>query len=195
MTIEIVGMEGNSVIGEPASSIKSSIIFKGTGNILIIKNDVKFNNLKINFLANNSRIEIASSCQLKGALIVVGGGHIYIGSRTKFNKPCRVHAGEGRTISIGSNCLLANVRFRTSDSHSIIDLNSQLRINPGADIKVGDRVWIAEDVSIYKGVTIGSGSIVGSHAVVVRDVPENSLAVGIPARTVKRNVSWNERLV
>lgn len=43
---------------------------------------------------------------------------------------------------------------------------------------------------MYKGCTIGDGAIIGSNAVVTKDVPRKSLAVGIPAKVVKENVSW-----
>lgn len=53
-------------------------------------------------------------------------------------------------------------------------------------IRVGDDVWIGANCTILKGVTIGTGAVVGAGSVVVRDIPEYAVAVGNPARIVRR---------
>jgi lipopolysaccharide O-acetyltransferase len=55
-----------------------------------------------------------------------------------------------------------------------------------APVRIGQRVWLGEGVSVLKGVTIGDGSIIGAGAVVNKDIPPNCIAVGVPARIVKR---------
>lgn len=52
-------------------------------------------------------------------------------------------------------------------------------------IKIGDNVHIGWNVMIMTGVTIGNNSIVGCGAIVTKDIPENSVAVGIPARVIE----------
>lgn len=47
-------------------------------------------------------------------------------------------------------------------------------------------VWIGEFVSILPGITIGEGSIIGSSAVVNKDIPPFCIAVGVPAKVIKR---------
>jgi acetyltransferase-like isoleucine patch superfamily enzyme len=47
---------------------------------------------------------------------------------------------------------------------------------------MGDHIWVAARVMVLKGVTIGSHSIIGAHSLVTRDVPEHSVAYGIPAK-------------
>jgi len=46
-------------------------------------------------------------------------------------------------------------------------------------------VWIGTKVTVTSGVTIGEGSVIGANAVVTRDIPPFSVAVGVPARVVK----------
>ena len=53
-------------------------------------------------------------------------------------------------------------------------------------IRIGKNAWIGARVSILPGVTIGENVIVGTGAVVTRDIPDNCVAVGVPARVVKR---------
>jgi virginiamycin A acetyltransferase len=59
-------------------------------------------------------------------------------------------------------------------------------MKPKGDTIVGNDVWIGRDAVIMPGVTIGDGAIVGTAAVVARDVPPYAVAVGNPARVVKR---------
>lgn len=53
-------------------------------------------------------------------------------------------------------------------------------------IVIGNGAWIASRVTILPGVTVGEGAIVGAGSVVTRDVPPDTLAVGVPARPVRK---------
>lgn len=55
-----------------------------------------------------------------------------------------------------------------------------------AHVHIEDDVWIGAKATILSGVTIGRGAIIGAGAVVVRDIPENSIAVGVPAKVIKK---------
>ena len=52
-------------------------------------------------------------------------------------------------------------------------------------ITIGDNCWIAGNVTICGGVTIGDGCVIGAESVVTRDIPPNSLAVGVPCHVVR----------
>jgi acetyltransferase-like isoleucine patch superfamily enzyme len=52
-------------------------------------------------------------------------------------------------------------------------------------IVVGDDVWLGFGVVVLDGVRIGKGAVVGAGSVVTRDIPDNAIAVGVPARVVK----------
>ncbi len=52
-------------------------------------------------------------------------------------------------------------------------------------ITIGDNCWIAGNVTICGGVKIGSGSVIGAGSVVTRDIPENTIAVGVPCKPIR----------
>lgn len=59
------------------------------------------------------------------------------------------------------------------------------KVQRNLPVHIGENVWIAADVTICPGVTIGDNSIVGAGSVVVRDIPANVVAMGVPARVVR----------
>ena len=52
-------------------------------------------------------------------------------------------------------------------------------------VKIGNGVWIGSNVTITPGVTIGDGAIVGAGAVVTKDVAENTIVAGVPAKYIR----------
>ena len=52
-------------------------------------------------------------------------------------------------------------------------------------ITIGNNCWIAGNVTVCGGVTIGDGCVIGAGSVVTRDIPPNSLAVGVPCRVIR----------
>jgi acetyltransferase-like isoleucine patch superfamily enzyme len=57
---------------------------------------------------------------------------------------------------------------------------------PASPVRIGANVWIGFDSCILPGVTIGAGSIIGARSVVTTSIPPYSIAVGNPARVVRR---------
>lgn len=93
-------------------------------------------------------------------------------------------------IEIGENCLLASgVRFITHDG-GVKVLNAQKRFGNKrmdiiAPIRIGNNVYIGLGAYIMPGVSIGSNSIIGAGSIVTKSIPENSVAVGIPAKVIE----------
>lgn len=53
-------------------------------------------------------------------------------------------------------------------------------------VKIGNDVWLGGNVCVMPGVTIGNNVVIGAGAVVTKDIPDNSLAVGSPARIIRQ---------
>lgn len=84
-------------------------------------------------------------------------------------------------ITIGENCRITpRVMILTHDA-SLFNHTGRYRVAP---VKIGDRVYIGYGAIIMPGVTIGADAIVGAGAVVTRDVPSNTVVVGVPARAL-----------
>ena len=89
------------------------------------------------------------------------------------------------SITIGSNCILADVRMMDTDFHSV-DKN---RIQPeaitkNAPIVVEDNVWISAGSAVLKGVTIGQDSVIAFGSVVVANIPPGKICGGNPAKEI-----------
>ena len=111
---------------------------------------------------------------------------IEIGDNTKINNGF-VAIAERSSISIGKNCLIGtNVEIYDSDFH---ELSAEVRQNTDSHesipVQIGNNVFIGSNVRILKGVTIGNGCVIANSSLVSRDVPDNCLATGIPAKVVR----------
>ena len=91
-------------------------------------------------------------------------------------------------LTIGDNCLFASDVFISTEDHGMIPGGEKYIEQPltSKDVTIENNCWIGEKVCILAGVHVGQWSIIGSGAVVTHDVPEYSIAVGNPARVIKR---------
>lgn len=151
---------------------------------------------------NTTRIELLGNAQLvlhRNTMILTGsyisasnGAIISIGNNTYISPEVIINSRNA--INIGKNVLIGyQVMMMDYDAHTVIhNIHADNRdlSNKSNPINIGDNVWIGARVSILKGITIGSGSIIGANSCVVTDIPENSLAVGNPAKVVRKNTSW-----
>lgn len=95
-------------------------------------------------------------------------------------------------VQIGNNVLMGRKVFITDNAHGASDRNlldtapNKRPLASKGGVIIEDNVWIGEMVCIMPGVRIGKGSIIGANAVVTKDVPPYSVAVGNPARIIKK---------
>lgn len=110
------------------------------------------------------------------------GLNITVGRNVFINSGCRFQDWGG--ITIGSGALIGHNVVIATINHGIPV--AQRHDNNPAPVSIGENVWIGSNATILPGVTIGDGAIVGAGAVVTKDVPENSVAVGVPARVTAK---------
>ena len=120
------------------------------------------------------------------------GERIALGRGCHIGERCYLWAGDstGRII-LGDFVSLAPGVFITASDYRF-EPGKPFRQQPKneRDIRIGDDVWLGAGVVVTAGVSIGDGCIIGAGAVVTRDIPEGSIAAGVPARVIgKREVS------
>ncbi|WP_236683191.1 sugar O-acetyltransferase [Demequina sediminicola] len=117
------------------------------------------------------------------------GSNIHIGDRTWINY--NLVALDPVSIHIGDDVLIGpNVQLLTP-THPIDPDLRRAKWEAAEPITIGDNVWIGGGAIVCPGVTIGDHAVIGAGAVVVKDIPAYSVAVGNPARVV-RKIDENE---
>jgi acetyltransferase-like isoleucine patch superfamily enzyme len=107
-----------------------------------------------------------------GAKVVIGGG-------TTVNSYLDVSIGDGTIVA--DDVHITDFDHRTDR----VDVPIKDQGIVSAPVRIGPDVWLGRGVTVLRGVDIGRGSVIGAHAVVTRDVPPYSVAVGAPARVVR----------
>ena len=104
------------------------------------------------------------------------GKHVFINMGCKFQDQGGIFIGNGALI--GHNVVLASLNHAMSPK-------DRATMVPAA-IHIGRNVWIGANATVLPGVTIGDGAIVAAGAVVTKDVPENTIVGGVPARIIQQ---------
>jgi acetyltransferase-like isoleucine patch superfamily enzyme len=91
-------------------------------------------------------------------------------------------------LQIGSNAAIGHGASLISLEHDYLQRSIPMRDAKviGKPIIVDDDVWIGAGVKVLAGVTLGKGSVIGTGAVVTKDVPEFSIAAGVPAKVISK---------
>jgi maltose O-acetyltransferase len=111
------------------------------------------------------------------------GYNISCGDNVYFNVNCVVL--DCAPIKIGSNVFFApNVQIYTA-THPL-DAELRKTLENALPITIGNDCWIGGNSVICPGVSIGNGCVIGAGSVVTKDIPENSLAVGNPAKVIRK---------
>lgn len=109
------------------------------------------------------------------------GKNIHLGKNVFINSGCRFQDQGG--IYIGDNVLIGhNVVLATLNHEENPKNRGNLIPSP---IKIGNDVWIGSNVTVLPGVTIGKGAILAAGAVITRDVAENTIVAGVPAKYIR----------
>lgn len=169
----------------------------GKNNQILIGDRVRIDsNVCINSAAQNSKIILKDKVMLaRGVeMLSLDDGYIEIGENT-FIGPYSCFAGPGH-IRIGKNCLIAAHSGIFANNHQFADPTRNI-VDQGLickGIAIEDDCWLGSGVKVLDGVTIGWGSVIGAGAVVTKDIPPFSVAVGVPAKVISQRKNINEHL-
>ncbi|MDP0506678.1 MAG: acyltransferase [Fusobacterium sp. JB019] len=178
--------------------VKSSKIkISGEKNELILKKGSRINKSNIWIKGVENKVIIEDGCDLNNLTIIMenNNGLIQIGEGTGCSTT-QIVSLEPYDIKIGKNCMLSyDIEIRNTDSHKIYDKENNQRINIGKEVLIEDNVWIASRTMILKGSKIGKGSVIGTSSVVSGKIEKNSIAIGSPAKVIRKGVYWNRESV
>lgn len=177
LRVKFKGSNSTILIYEPLPKLRKSLIEAGDNcNVVIKSSPHEINRLQIYATANNS-----VCC---------------IGQNFSCTNRCQIllHLENNLTVNIGDNCLFgSNIILRTSDGHSIINNENKI-VNYGQSINIGEHCWLAANVTVLKGVTIADNCVIGTGSLITKNCPDsNALYAGIPAKIVKRNITWDSK--
>jgi len=157
--------------------------------------------------------ELGSKTKILSPLKIDGAFNIYIGSRVTVAyktwlaalphtgaSECKLEIGNGTSIGhfnhiyatkgifIGENVLTADKVYISDNLHSYENITQPISKQPIKQInvvKIGDGSWLGENVCVI-GASIGKGCVIGANSVVTKDIPDYCVAVGSPARVIKK---------
>jgi acetyltransferase-like isoleucine patch superfamily enzyme len=156
-------------------------------NNLIIGDRVNLSrDVRIGVTGGGNQIKLANLVRLDRGVDLKAhhGSQLSIGEHTYIG-PYTCISGYGK-IEIGKDCLIASHTSVYGHNYNFEDSTKKIR-EQGFNykgIKIEDDCWLGSGVKVLDGVTIGKGSVIGAGAVVTKDIPPYSVAVGVPAKVI-----------
>lgn len=134
-----------------------------------------------------NRMEIGNNVIIgRSSVISCKNGDLYIGDNSNIAMNCFIQSG--KEVRIGSNVLFAAYCYVIGGGDHQTDRTDIPIIAQGQVVRgitIEDNCWIGAGVKVQDGTVIGRDSIIGSGAVVTKDIPPFSIALGVPAKVVK----------
>ena len=120
-----------------------------------------------------------------GTKIRIHEGEVRIGAKTVLGQECTISAYQH--ISIGRECIVADRVMLIDFDHGVVEVDRPIRLQGiyKRDVRVGHNVWMGYGACVLRGCTVGDNAILGTNTVVTRDVPENAVVAGSPARVLR----------
>lgn len=125
------------------------------------------------------------------------GKNLVIHSRLNVDYGKNIHVGDNflanynltlldiAPVNIGNNVWIGPDTDIFTVNHPLTVKGRQARLGIGKPVTIGNDVWIGGHVTICPGVTIGNGVVVAAGSVVVKDIPDNVIVAGVPAKIIK----------
>lgn len=124
--------------------------------------------------------QCGQSVRIRMPTIVVRADNVFAGSQIDIGEFCHIRAND--KLTIGNRVLIASHVVISTAGHPITPPRwNKVETGP---IVIGDEVWIGAGSIILPRVTIGNNCVVAAGSVVTKDVPQNSVVAGVPARVI-----------
>jgi acetyltransferase-like isoleucine patch superfamily enzyme len=112
-------------------------------------------------------------------------GEVRIGAKTVLGQECTISSFQH--VSIGRECVIADRVMFIDFDHGIVEVERPIRLQGiyKRDVRVGNNCWIGYGACLLRGVDVGDNAVIGTYAVVTKDLPDNAVAAGVPARVIR----------
>jgi acetyltransferase-like isoleucine patch superfamily enzyme len=160
------------------------------GKNLILENDVHLNALSKNGIVLGDNVTIAKYSVLVCTGVIANKGvGIRIGSNSAIGAQSFL-GGQGGIV-IGNDVIMGPQVKIFSENHNFenIDIAIRKQGESRSGVAIGDNCWIGAGVTILDGVSIGEGCVIAAGSIVTSSFPNNSIAMGVPAKIVKSRIS------
>lgn len=176
------GLAGMTPKGYIAADAEINVDLRLGSNVFVAKRAEISRISGEGFVDLHDGVQINQDCNLR----ILEGGSITIGEQVGLQKGCVLVAAVQpiiirRRAEIAPYCAFFSYDHGTKPGREI---HGQPLTSKGP-IVVEEDAWLGTGVTVCSGVTIGRGAVVGAGSVVVRDIPENAIAAGAPARVIK----------
>lgn len=128
-------------------------------------------------------IDCAGKIRMDSYSELMSLGKLSVGNSFVINSYSRIIAHD--KIEIGDNVLIARFVSVLDHDHANEGNENRFKGYNTAPIKIGHNVWLGDKVTILKGVSIGNNVTVAANSVVTKDVPDNVIVGGVPAKVLK----------
>lgn len=134
----------------------------------------------------NYNMTIGKNLRLYPGVMIFGDGPIDIGDNVAIGNNTILYSSNGGGISIGNDVNIAANSYIIDTDHGMKKgIKMKEQANSVAPIKIGDDVWIAHNCTILKSSVIEDGAVIGAKSLVKHKIVKDSIAVGVPAKTIK----------
>lgn len=170
------------------------------------------------FCRKGKNVLLGRNCEISQSQYMICGNNVVIGENSKllcynrienvgkpvlkigsnFNATRRFTVQCGNSVKIGDNVLISSDVFIIDYNHGTDPRTPNYLDNPletKGGVEIGDGVWIGNNCVILQNVSIGKKSIVGAGSVVTKSIPPYSIAVGNPAKVIKKYDHSTEKWV
>ena len=138
------------------------------------------------YCKKGGKIAIGNRCYFFDNVEIQSRGVLSFGNDVQVNNFSRIVAL--KSVKIGSNVTIAQFVTILDHDHKYIFDSGEMSLDgyETKPVSIGDNVWIGDKATILRGVSIGSNVIIAANSVVNKDIPDNCVVGGVPARILKR---------
>lgn len=171
------------LVNKIARAYRKRLFLKMTGN--------KCRNLKIKgkIYVMNRNVSVGDYVTLHPGVQFFGDGNIKIGNHVALGNGTIIYASKDAGVTIGDDVSVGAYSYIIDADHGISRdrLIRENKLETGKVI-IEDDVWLATNVTVLKGSHIRKGAVCGAKALVKGEIEEYGIAVGVPAKVIKKRV-------